>query len=483
MKLIRETVQEILLLVQEMADLLKQSPDFEALEKGIYRLVQQATLRLLQAACAELDQQFMKNRDRKHLKIVHRKERTVLTPFGEVRIERRYYVDRESGQGRYLLDEALGLAPRQRLSPWARQLAVALAVEMPYHRAAEVLKHVTLGNVDIRAMSIWQEVQKAGRELGQQIEQRRRDVFERGVSPKGQRKSSAVYVEADEVWVPARRSEGKRATIPVKVAVAYEGKGDVSAQRRRLQERCVHAGVAEGTTFWEECVAKFGEHWDFGAVERWYVGGDGAAFVKEGCAYFPGAQYRLDPFHLRRNLVESLRHDEKAYREVCAALATSDWEGVEQALKAAEHRSRGAQRQRVVQLRRYLRTNWEGIRELGVPVRLGAIEGQVFHHIARRMKRHGARWSVEGAGRLARLLASRANGELAEVVKTKWTAQPERMSHVFGKGAAEEREKSWRADIEGWLRARIPALNGPGSGAPWVKYVLRELVRAIPRRV
>jgi len=56
MEWIRETVQEILLLVQEMADLLKQSPDFEALEKGIYRLVQQATLRLLQAACAELDQ-------------------------------------------------------------------------------------------------------------------------------------------------------------------------------------------------------------------------------------------------------------------------------------------------------------------------------------------------------------------------------------------------------------------------------------------
>jgi hypothetical protein len=60
MEWIRETVQEILLLVQEMADLLKQSPDFEALEKGIYRLVQQATLRLLQASCAELDQQFMK---------------------------------------------------------------------------------------------------------------------------------------------------------------------------------------------------------------------------------------------------------------------------------------------------------------------------------------------------------------------------------------------------------------------------------------
>ncbi|MFZ5769458.1 MAG: UPF0236 family transposase-like protein, partial [Bacillota bacterium] len=43
----------------------------------------------------------------------------------EVRIEvkRRYYRDRETGEGKFLLDEALGLEPRQRLSPWLRELA------------------------------------------------------------------------------------------------------------------------------------------------------------------------------------------------------------------------------------------------------------------------------------------------------------------------------------------------------------------------
>lgn len=114
------------------------------------------------------------------------------------------------------------MAPRQRFSPWARQLALVLAVKTLYHRAAEVLKHVTLGNVDVRAITIWQEIQKTGRKVGQQTEQQRRDVFERSVSPKGQRKSPAVYVEADEVWVSARSLKGKWAKVPVKVAVAYE---------------------------------------------------------------------------------------------------------------------------------------------------------------------------------------------------------------------------------------------------------------------
>ncbi len=33
-----------------------------------------------------------------------------------------------------MLDEHLGLTPRQRVSPRLREKAVALAVEMPYHR-------------------------------------------------------------------------------------------------------------------------------------------------------------------------------------------------------------------------------------------------------------------------------------------------------------------------------------------------------------
>src|SRR5690606_34180369 len=66
-----------------------------------------------------------------------------------------------------LLDEVLGLEQRQRLSPWLRQIAAALAVEMPYHRAAEVLRVVTLENVDIRGMTLWQAVQEIGEGLRQ----------------------------------------------------------------------------------------------------------------------------------------------------------------------------------------------------------------------------------------------------------------------------------------------------------------------------
>ncbi len=480
MWLIREIVEIVLFVVQEVYKVLTSSPDLEALEKGIYRAMNEATRRLLEAACRHLDEQLLEQRDKRRLETIHKKARTVLTPFGAVTIERRYYADRETGQGRYLLDEVLGLEQRQRLSPWLRQIVAALAVEMPYHRAAEVLRVVTLENVDIRGMTLWQAVQEIGEGLRQRAAEEGQKVFEEGKPPAGLRQTQRLCVEADEVWVRGRGQRGERRHVAIKLAVAYEGKAETAPGRRRLEQRRVHAGVGSGSEFWDECVVAFGQHWDLGAVPQYEIGGDGAPWVKAGCEHFPGAVYRLDPFHLRRTLLEGLSHDEEAYRAVCEGLAAGDWEAVDRALTAAQRRSRGAVRRRVAALRRYLQCNWEGICATEARERLGAIEGQVFHHLARRMKRQGARWSDAGADHLARLLAARANGELQAAVRAKRQAEPERAQRLL-------RDRQLIADLEAaqdpeaWLRARVPALYGPAAGAPWVKHVLRQIAHILPR--
>lgn len=53
------------------------------------------------------------------------------------------------------------------------------------------------------------------------------------------------------------------------------------------------------------------------------------------------------------------------------------------------------------------------MKESGEIESLGAIDGQIYHHMARRMERVGASWSAEGARRMARPLATKANGELS----------------------------------------------------------------------
>lgn len=480
MWLVREIVELILLLVHGISELLRTRRDFAELEKGIFRLVQEAARRALVLALHRLDDELMRQRDAARFEFVHSKPRTIVTPFGKVQVRRRYYRDRQTGEGHFLLDEALGWTARQRLSPWATELAVAMAAEMPYHRAAAVLEKLTLGGMDVRAMSVWRETQQAGAERVAQAEEQRRAVFDRGEVPAGQRRTQKLRIEGDEVWVRGRGPRGAHRHLRVKLAVGYEGKEQVGQDRWQLVERRVAAGVAEAQAFWEQTYADFGSKWDLGAVEDVVVGGDGAAWVKQGTELFARASYRLDPFHLRRALLEGLSHDEEAYRKAVEVLKAKDWGPMEQVLATAERASRGAQRKRVAGLRKYLQENWDGICRSGAADSLGTIEGQVFHHVARRMKRHGAQWSEKGADHLVRLLAARANGELAVMGRQAWPMQTEVLRQATGSTAIRVCPGELN-DPEAWLRANLPALSGPAAGSPWVKYVLRELVRALPR--
>ncbi|WP_429726408.1 hypothetical protein [Alicyclobacillus sendaiensis] len=94
------------------------------------------------------------------------------------------------------------------------------------------------------------------------------------------------------------------------------------------------------------------------------------------------------------------------------------------------------------------------------------------------MKRHGARWSKQGADALVRLMAARANGETLQVL-----AQPERVKStkkavVPTRVSVNEEEVARKVeDAARWLSTHMPALVGPQAGRPWVRYVLRELAR------
>ncbi|MBT9258598.1 MAG: hypothetical protein KM310_02385 [Clostridiales bacterium] len=81
-------------------------------------------------------------------------------------------------------------------------------------------------------------------------------------------------------------------------------------------------------------------------------------------------------------------------------------------MRVIMHRGRGVGRQRVQELRGYLGRQWDGILAEGEVQRLGAIEAENYHVLAKRLKRRGAAWSQRGAHHTRRLRAAKANGEL-----------------------------------------------------------------------
>lgn len=465
---VREVVAVVLFMVERIYKAFSACGDFREWEKALYETNQEAMQRLLKMAAEHLDEELMRQRD-KELKVVHRKERTLLTPFGEIQVRRRYYRHAGTGEYCYLFDEALGIPARQRLSPWSRELAVSWASELPYHRASDLWNKVSLGAVNISAMELWEAVQTAGAGEVRRAQELREAVFERGEIPPAGRQSEQLNTEADEVWVAGRGRSGKRHKVALKVAVSYEGKEQVSANRRKLRHRRVKASVNPSQVFWEETVADHAAHWDLGSIRETWIGGDGASWIKQGCAFFPGARYRLDRYHLRKALLEGLAHDEDGYRAVTAALARDDREGVQQALGQAQKRHRGASRKRIRRLEGYLLDNWEGIQGSGEAHHLGAIEGQIFHHVARRMKRHGARWSTGGADHLARILAASANDELPQVAEQSW---PMNTGMLRQAAQATQRRLPRMSDASEWLQASLPALSNGAAGDPF-----REVLR------
>ncbi|WP_049757073.1 hypothetical protein [Ammonifex degensii] len=117
---------------------------------------------------------------------------------------------------------------------------------------------------------------------------------------------------------------------------------------------------------------------------------------------------------MNRRLIEAFWHDEEAYNEARQAIASREWERIEEVMKKAVRRVRGVRKKRTEGLWRYLEENWSGIVASPGTERLGTIEGQVWHGLGWRMKRIGASWTEVGADRMARVLSARSNRELGK---------------------------------------------------------------------
>lgn len=464
---IQQLIMVILQLIQEIFEILRSVRNLEDLEERIQLSVQKAARVILTEALEQIDKRLACERNSKTLKNVGMRNRTINTSLGEITFRRRLYQEIPTGRHHFLLDETLGLKARERVSQRLTKLLIELGTEMPFRRAAQVLDHIVPG---VSAMTVWQAIRSAGVHASTGTNHLRRAVFEQGGIPPGKKAICELFIEADGVMV--RQQHSAKRHEEVKLVVAYEGK---EGSRHRLVNRRTVAGLTDGEGIWEEASVVFGHEWALDEVKKVRIGGDGAQWIKGGLAAFPQASYHLDPFHLRKRLTEALAFNSDYYEGAFKALEKLDQVGVQNILDKALRNTCGAAKKRINTLKSYLEDNWQGIAALPESERLGAIEGQVRHTIARRMKRIGARWSPPGTNYMARLLAAKANGELERHCARTDTINQDVLQKVIGVTAIKPWDGAKGSDQQTWLEATIPALKGPFAGKPWVKNVLRTL--------
>jgi hypothetical protein len=307
--------------------------------------------------------------------------------------------------------------------------------------------------------------------------------LETGEIPEGEGKQvRRLLVEADGVILSLQRESGRKAEV--KLGIAYEGWEKVGKDRYKTVNKTAFADVTDRDSFWAGMSLKLQRKYDLGNVSDTILGGDGAAWVKEGARYIQG-RFQLDRYHLNRELCAALGRNNETRRLVRQSCDSGNHELGLKLMTEAMQNTRGEQAQRVAKTYHYLKNNISGLGDYRLALgaegkklrRTGAIEGNVDKLIVRRMKNQGMSWTMKGIRRLLCLRFLVLEGRLKDWLArenerdTKVSLPRKKLHRIVNRLSCQE--------PDAWLEGRIPALYGPHSSRPWVKN-LKVRSQAVP---
>lgn len=393
------------------------SLSLQVVEDHVWNLVVECYRESLIEVLLALDKALHDQRDPKRYVYKEMRSRDVMTKLGPVSLKRRYYWDREEECHVFLLDEALGLAKRQRVSDSVRTEAVEAAVTGGSFRgaAAELERRGCQVHVSHEAVRQW--TIQTGRAIGRAAKQRQEQSA-------GARRIPELFIEADGFWPGRQRSK----KAEVRLFVIHEGwvQRTAGGQEYSLVNRRDFIPNRDRDS-WEQ-LSEFLES-EYDLSETWVViNGDRAAWIREGVTWFPKALYQIDRFHLKRELRHVMRHQPQRLKEAEEAVAANDAKRLLTVLdKAHEAEDDSGRRQALRNLLADLETIPESTRdyrvrlqERGVNVEglrgLGAAEGAVERYSAR-LRKVGRSWSETGLMAMLHVMAAYFRGALQGAVQ------------------------------------------------------------------
>jgi hypothetical protein len=457
------------------------------LEKAVEDLCRQ-----VESVVAGLEEEMGRPEELKGWESIGKRQRTVTSLFGmQLQFARRGYrrlLPDGTTDYRYPLDELLGLRAEERFCPLVQHMAVGLAAKMSFRDAAGFMQEHLRVPVSHQEIHRW--VQEAGAERERELQAEATAVFEQGTVPECEgHAADLVAIEADGIWLHLQRENSK--TAELKLGVMHEGwKPESPARRRfRLANKTAWAGFLPGQAFWERGAIRFAERYDRKHVGRVVINGDGAGWVKEGKKHFEGAELYLDPFHRNRAIRHALGFAPALVRRAFEAIYSGQLDRLKPVLAEALATAPGEEHvERIKDLSRYLRDNWEGLLDWRQSAQvqsehargLGAAEAQINHVLARRMTKRGMSWRTTGAHHMALLRCLDAEERLPHWLEGWQKRQWPEIKRIDGRHAPRQViERLATVDPQAGLIGRLPLLASTAGAGP-LGQALKRLVQATP---
>ena len=397
-------------------------------------------------------------------------ENSFISTCGEIKYKRTYYKNKKSGEYVYLADKACGISGNMRKSDDVVVEGLKHAVDSSYRISGE---HATKTDDVISKQAVMKDIHEL-------------DIPQYLPLVKEKKKVKKLYINADEDHVAlqyfkekgdTKRTENRnrRNTVEPRIACIFEGIETEGSCRKRLTGKHYVCGVYSNSEgIWEE-VLKYIDHvYEEECIEKIYIMGDGASWIKKGTEILGSkSRFVLDKFHLRQYIYKSINHLEDSTEDIkdyiYNAIRSEDKECLIRAFNTATNFAVGEyKKEEIRRTRRYIHNNWDAIvlPNNDEDARIGcSAEGQVSHMLSSRLSSRPLGWSVTGVDKISRIRAYCSNGgNVWDLVKYKEIVKREQLQDEIREKVNRDIRGKRKIYTDVWNRELITSKTGKVTG-------------------
>lgn len=403
---------------------------FNNLEKKIFKFVCNFGCLILKLILESYDRKIMKSRDKKKYRHKGLRKNTIKTVMGEVEYQRVMYEIEEQGIRKtiYLLDEKLHINTNGKVSENLIEKVVEIVPITDAYRKAEIVLEQTTN-----ATLSFEWIRRLILDVGDKIaarEKEERKLMSKGQLVKGLKQITALFEEADGLWINLQGKDRKRRLekqkekckrenkefhpkkkikTELKLHVMYEGWKKEDKRHSLINKQCI-AGIMKPKEIKELRDARVFEQYDEKNIKLRVMNGDGAKWTKG--ITVKGGFYQKDQFHIMQEIVRDVP---KEYRNVITELVrTKQFDKIQIAIDGLKRELGGEYNEvkKLNKLQSYLSHDigrYQDIVEVpkepeGIEYRnMGTQESQIFSKLEKRFCSGRKAFSEHGANALAKV--------------------------------------------------------------------------------
>ena len=375
--------------------------DIGQISKGLHCDLLNLGTSMIAEILEDMDQELRVSEERKkNYEIVHKRHNSFLTKMGKVRYERTCFKKKRGNDTEYIVDRMFGIKPHENIASDVEEEIINEAMQTSYRKSGEQ----AIDTLDeLSKQTVMNYMHKYDFELPE----------EENISEEKKR-AKIIYIEADEDHVALQTGGiAMPKLVYVHEGLMYE---NFKSNRKKLVNAKYFASTNEThTQLWERVLDYIYENYDWDSIDKIYIAGDGAGWIRAGTKIIDKSHFVLDRYHLKKYTKKASAHmDDITQKTLRNALHEANKASVkailERIVELTEDESR---RNSVYEAAKYFSNNWDGI-QIYVSDKANVIgcsaEGHISHVYSSRLSSRPKGWSRKGVANMANLIVYKLNG-------------------------------------------------------------------------